>query len=114
MTGRISMTSESARRASRVMSVSPWITSTDSGFSSRRARSLTTDIGPGISNSRRGLRSRIFIASRLPAAPHTSELVDLARLDLEAQERPLLRVHDAAHDPERARGEREVDGEVAT
>ena len=77
MTGRISMTSASARRASLGTRVSPWITRTDSGLISSRASSLATVIGPGTSSSRRGLRSRTFIGPgyrprRIPRISKTS------------------------------------------
>src|SRR5262249_10527300 len=64
VTGRISMTSASANRASRVTSVSPWITSTDSALSSSRSRSAETVSGPRTSTSRRGLRSTTFTPSQ--------------------------------------------------
>src|SRR6266536_3539062 len=64
VTGRISTTSVSDSRASRVTSVSPWMTSTDSGLTSSRSSSAETVSGPGISTSRRGLRSTTFTTSQ--------------------------------------------------
>src|SRR5215211_379412 len=91
VTGRISTTSVSDSRASRVTSVSPWMTSTDSGLTSSCSSSAETVSGPGISTSRRGLRSTTFTTSQgtgrsstkaLRVSGNRSDLEPLARLEL--------------------------------